>query len=452
MLGAPLKMVLTDLGVIKSENVGNIIKVDKVYEGDTITAKFFNGIEEGKRLINDVYTNYIPFYVDVTSVASSFRTNLNKPVTSFLIKKGNEIMLLQKEEAAKPNNPSVKPTDPTVTEDPDNVAVPYEPICEAIYLSGDERHRYYEIKARESENDPEISFLVRIPAKDSDQLKRSMSMQINKLNDFQKRRPDVNLYVFPVTCFEDTALCDLVLPAESKRELFEEFPTRLDKRIQYDCLEINTFTEKNDMYFRTDHHWNVYGFTEGYRLMANMFKENYPDIEVRTPEIYTYDNKITFLGSNALATGNYSIAKDVFHISDFKLPSHNLTIEKGVPYGGTEELEARYDRYESGNYNTEESYNHYLEFFRIANKIVYPENNTGRNLLLICDSYSTPLQEALASHFDTTIVRYVDTNSALRDVDYEDLIDQNNITDVMLFEMSDRVIYDYYGDSLNKIN
>jgi len=102
MLAAPGKMILTNLGVIEAENVGNIIEVDKVYEEGTFGAAFFNGIEEVKRTVNDIYTNYIPFYVSITSTASSFQQSLNQPVTSFLMNKGNELMLKNLEASKKP--------------------------------------------------------------------------------------------------------------------------------------------------------------------------------------------------------------------------------------------------------------------------------------------------------------------------------------------------------------
>ena len=81
-----------------------------------------------------------------------------------------------------------------------------------------------------------------------------------------------------------------------------------------------------------------------------------------------------------------------------------------------------------------------------------PQNNTGRNLLIIGDSYSLPLLEVVASHFDKTYIRYVDDNKNLTDVQYEDLIDQYGITDVLYLEMSDRIIYDYYSDALKGLN
>jgi len=67
MVSAPLKLWLTNAGVIETENVGNVIEVEKVYKEGTFAAPLLNAVEEMKRSINDIYTNYIPFYVDITS-------------------------------------------------------------------------------------------------------------------------------------------------------------------------------------------------------------------------------------------------------------------------------------------------------------------------------------------------------------------------------------------------
>ena len=89
-----------------------------------------------------------------------------------------------------------------------------------------------------------------------------------------------------------------------------------------------------------------------------------------------------------------------------------------------------------------------MNFSPIVKEVTYPQNSTGRNLLIIGDSYALPLLEVVASHFDKTYIRYVDANKSLTDVKYEDLIDEYGITDVLYLEMSDRIIYDYYSDSL----
>ena len=92
-----------------------------------------------------------------------------------------------------------------------------------------------------------------------------------------------------------------------------------------------------------------------------------------------------------------------------------------------------------------------MEFYRIAKTIEYPENDTGRNLLLIGDSFSTCVAELLASHFDKTYVRYVDSTNPER-INYSDYIDKKGITDVLILETSTRIVLNVYRDSLNYID
>ncbi|MBO6053782.1 MAG: hypothetical protein J6Q17_08595, partial [Clostridia bacterium] len=477
MLGAPLKLLLTESGIVAAENVGNVIEVEKVYEEGTFGAPLFNRIEELKRGITDVYTNYFPFYVGITTAANEFTAELNQPLTSFLMDRGNRILL---ESRAKPEMPAPAVPAPAVPDPaaaasapepeteapagsepvqtasaPDAVepepaqAAPFRPEYNAVYLQGDNRHRYYEITAKTAEDAEPIDFFVRVPAEDSESLRGAMEEQLSKINGFAASDPSVHWYVFPATCLEDTALCDEILPSESKHGLFEEFRSRLDPAVQFDCVAIDTVEDKYDKYFRTDHHWNVRGYTEAYRKITAMMQKNYGDIELYEPEIRSYDG-VEFYGSNALAVSSYKIS-DTFAVAVFPLEEHTVVREDHVGYGGTETLKQSLERYETGKYEKSSSYNHYIQFQMICREVEYPENKTGRNLLFIGDSYSPPLHEVLASYFDRTYIRYVDSNDGLSTEAYRELIEKYGITDVLLLEMSDRVIYDYYGDSLKGI-
>ncbi len=475
MFSAPIKLVLTQAGILEKENVGNIIEVEKVYEEGSFGASFFNAIEEAKRDINDTYTNYLPFYVKITSLAENFKQNINQPVASLLLEWGNQIMgehldgTVAKDEGEEVNeqtevvedkntestqtNVGNKPETNTPIKDDNNSGVkdsPSEPVYDVCYLKSDGLHRYYEITAQNGGSTPFVDLLIRVPARDSSSLRSTMESQAKKINDFASRRPNVNWYVFPVTCFEDTKLCDRLLPAESKHSLFTNFFARLDSNVQYSYIDIPNIETKYKLFYSTDHHWNAYGYTEGYRLIVDMMRKNYPDMVARKPAYYTFDNEVEMYGSNALAVAIYDLV-DFFHAVDFSLPKHELVVERGVPYGGTESIEQTLNRYQNDGYNTQPSYNHYINFYRIATEITYPGNNTGRNLLIIGDSYSPPLLEVLASHFDKTYVRYVDSNSSLSRANYEELIDKYGITDVLLLEMSDRAIYDYYSDSFKNL-
>ena len=432
-VSAPVKMYLTSAGVIETENVGNVIEVDKVYAKDAFGASFFNAVEGAKRDIKDIYTNYIPFYVDITTGAKNFNRILNKPMSSLLMKWGNSLMS-GTEDSSRPTGP----------------AESFAPVYDAVYLEKNSNHRFYEITAQLGKNEPLIDFYVRVPSQDAEKLRPQMMKQVGAINDFAKRLPDVNWYIFPVTCFEDTELCDKILPTESKRVLFTEFFTRisaLNPDIQYDYIEFTDIKQWEELHYKTDHHWNVYGYTEGYHLIVEMFKKNYPDIAARIPTIHTFDDGVKLFGSSALAISDYRLF-DVFHTADFGLPDHTYVREDGVSYGGKRSFQQSMELYLNKEHSTKQGYNHYVQFSPIVREVSYPQNNTGRNLLIIGDSYSIPLLEVLASHFDNTYVRYVDGNKALTTAQYETLVEAYGITDVLLLEMSDRVIYDYYSDSL----
>ena len=85
MIAAPLNLALTNAGVVEKTNVGNVIEVEKVYEEGAFGAKLLNGIEEAKRGVREVYTNYLPFYVGVTSAAKEMTSAINRPVSGFLM-------------------------------------------------------------------------------------------------------------------------------------------------------------------------------------------------------------------------------------------------------------------------------------------------------------------------------------------------------------------------------
>lgn len=445
MISAPLNAVLTHLEIVKTANVGNVIEVEKVYEEGTFGAPLFNAIEEGKRSVADVYTNYIPFYVNITTAAKSVEYTLNKSFAAYLLEKGNELVVLTPVDPGENEDSSDATTD-TVIEVPK-----YIPQGKAEYIDDDSFYRYYKVAVQLEENGPTEEFYARVPEKSQAELYEKMELQAAKINDFASRMPEVNWYVFPVTCFEDSEVFKDLVPSESKYNIFHSFLDKLDDGIQYDFVKIDSYEDKLTKYYRTDHHWNVYGYTEGYTRIASMFKENYPDIEIRVPEINTFNNEVKMYGSIDLALSDYTMY-DIFAAADFSLPKHTSIREDNVSYGGKNTTEQSFFIYKNGGYNTEKSYNHYMQFYRINRELTYPENNTGRNLLIIGDSYCPPLLEPLASHFDKTYVRYVDNNFEMPEYKYEDLINEYGITDVVLVQISSRVYCDYFNDSLLKLN
>lgn len=448
-ISAPLSYVLSKNGIISVANVGNIIKPEKTYEGDSLYARIFNGVEEGKRVVNDVYINYVPGYVPITSFVSGLTNTLNTPVSDSLGRWGNKIMLSADSgsipASAEADAPDTSGDDPAETEDPrKDVNFSYN----ASYVTSDNLHRFYRVNA-DGDNGDSFEFLCRVPSANRKSLKRNVTKQAKKINALAEARPDINLYLYIPVGLEDTELGKQIFPAESTADLFDTFNSSLSDKVNFSYTKINTVYDKVEKYFLTDHHWNRYGSYEGYLSIVSMMQSKYENFGEARAVVKDYDLGVPLYGSLDLAINNYDLY-DNFGVLDLGLPEHDLKINRQVPYGGKTEFYELLKRYTEGSYNKKKSYNHFMNFYRIAETIEYPENNTGRNLLFIGDSFSTCVAEAIASHFDKTYVRYVDSTTP-EDINYSDYINENGITDVVILEMSSRAVLNLYGDALNGI-
>ncbi|MDD4772413.1 MAG: hypothetical protein PHZ09_02255 [Eubacteriales bacterium] len=448
MIAAPVRRFLVFKGIVPDMNVGNIIEVDKVYDNDAFMGRFFNAIEEGKRNITDIYTNYIPLYLSVTTATTGIKNTLNEPMTLWLTEKGYDLLQTEAVSAEETQDTAAAVSSETDTDITEESPVPKEPVFLATMRSKDGLHRYYTIKAQMPDGS-NYDLLTRVPAESGTALRRRMENQVDKFNKFAEAAEGygANVYVYMATCLEDTALADKIFPNESHNKLLTSYIDSLSPLIQFGSVKVDTIEDKITKFYLTDHHWNTEGILEAYRDLVSMMRENHDDFSDMLPyEIRTVDGCL-YYGSYATAMSSYNFG-DPFSFADFDLTAHDLTIETGVPYGGTTTREESKEIYMSGNWNTALTYTHYISFYRIANKIVYPENKTGRNLLMVCDSYSPPMMEIIAYHYDTSYFRYIDSNQNLTNINLADYIAENNITDIVIMQMGTRLLYDLYGDSL----
>ena len=462
-IASPITYILSKNGTISVANVGNIIEVEKTYEDSFPGASFFNGIEEGKRTVNDIYINYVPGYVPITTFATDFNTKVNAGITDMLGEWGDQIVrdqLKKNDDPPKTPDDTKSPDDSAATTDTDTNTDDTAAVTEVAggdveytykvsYLSEDGVHRFYRIKATGSDGS-EYDFYNRVPVNNPKTMLNRSKQQIKKINSMYESCPDVNLYVFIPTTVEDTDLGLEIFPAESTKEIFDNFLASLNENIGVDYIKIDSLEDRVGKYFISDHHWNRYGSYEGYCSIVSMMQKNYPDFGEAHPIVEDLDFDIPLHGSIALAVNSYEI-NDKFGVINMELPKHTLRINDEVPYGGSRPFESLLKNYKEGKYNKDKSYNHFIEFYRIASKIVYPDNNTGRNLLLIGDSFSPCITEAIASHFDTTVVRYVDSTKP-ENINYASWCHENNITDVLILETSTRVVLNQYNDALTRIS
>ena len=123
----------------------------------------------------------------------------------------------------------------------------------------------------------------------------------------------------------------------------------------------------------------------------------------------------------------------------------------GVRFGGSSSRISPED-YDNGyvlyRVETNETFDHYVNFYPICDKVVYPGNETGRKALFIGDSFSLGLQELIASHFDETYYFYADgTVELFKGQDFADTCEEYGIMNIptMLFFQNGELVNRHVG-------
>ncbi len=330
---------------------------------------------------------------------------------------------------------------------PKTTADPEGTTYSAELKTTDNIFRHYSLTASYPDGTSETSY-ARIVKLDRETLYNNMLDVANLVNTMVEKDREVNWYFSFATNIEATEIGEKIVPQESTRYIYEDFLTKLDPSVKTSALKITSFNDYYDKFYITDHHWNHHGSEEAYLEIVRMLSENYPDVKpIEVEQLYEFED-VKFYGSLARAQANYSVS-DIYGVYFRRLPYHNVSRDEAISYGSKKNQEANLEIYKNGKFNTAQGYNHYTEFYRVCKKIKYAENNTGRNLLLIGDSYSLPLLEIVSAHFDTTFVRYEDRNwkNFPEELFYDKFIEENDITDVIVIEEMSKSIMQGYGDA-----
>ena len=328
---------------------------------------------------------------------------------------------------------------PTTEEDPAGTRY------HASLLSKSGMFRIYELTATYPDGTKDAS-IVRVIAHDRDGLYDNMLEMSDLIGEMVEEREDVNWYFSFATNIEATPLCDEFFPEESVLDIYSEFLDLLPDSVKVSDIAINSFRDYANKFYITDHHWNHVGVLEAYYHIISMLKENYEDIEpMPLDDLYVFEG-VKFYGSLARTNASYDYY-DEFGVHYYDLPEHSLIRDPAIAYGSKATLPENLSRYLAGGYATARGYNHYTEFYRVPMQIEYPENNTGRRLLIIGDSYSLPLLELVAASFDVTYVRYEDRgwNALPEDLYIDEFVEQNGITDILVIEDIVKSIMKGYG-------
>ena len=317
----------------------------------------------------------------------------------------------------------------------------------ASYRSADNIFRHYSISAKSPDGNIFTTY-ARIVKLDRDTLYENMLNTVKMVNAMVEKDRSINWYFYFPTNIEVTEIGEKILPEESTRYIYEEFLSKLDPSVKTDALLINSFTDYYNKFYITDHHWNHEGFNEAYLDIVRMLNENYSEIVPFELEGKYIFEGVEFHGSLSRTHADYTTS-DIFGLYYYKMPYHSVVTDSAISYGARASLSKKVKEYTEGKFNKASGYYHYTDFFRVCKEITLEGGETGRNLLLIGDSYSLPLLEIVGCHFDNTYVRYEDRgwNNFPEELVYEDFIEEHNITDVLVIEEPAKCIMQGYGDA-----
>ncbi len=370
-------------------------------------------IERFKWSVKNTYTNYMPNYSQNVVAYNRALRILNQPL-AFL--KTNE-------------TPYTPPVDaPELPEGKQIKSVKTE------YLRRDNVHTYYLVTVTDTDGE-EYTFIDTALVMTDAQKQAAIEEQARQINRLYNSNSKVNFSLYTAQRMQDTDYYETLIPDEkSTKAYYDQFFTLLDDGIAYDTFELPTVFDRYDKMWMTDHHWNDVGAHEGYTAAINLMRTKAPSIRKPRPVA----DKLTLSTSRFYGSFSRTCAMDelwdVFVVNDYALEAHRVS-----PAYDLAGIVQYFDKKPSLSIKT----NLYAECFPKLHTFSFPENDTGRNLLVIGDSFAQGIAEPLASNFDNAYVFYFSTYKYL---DYEKIIRDKNITDVIVLQSAERLVFDAWHD------
>ena len=428
LLWCPAMAALEKLGAVTFEDNRNYIDPEKVYEADAPMAELLNKIEEGKVALQNLYTNYLPAYNRIVQTMKGLESSMQMDFVDMLASAPVELKTtpdaVTKTESDESNN--------NINNNEESDVIPEEtepamPQFTATYIGEETNRRFYAIRP--------YDFLDSVMKLDEESLYKNMRHQVEGINRLIKANTDVNFYLYIGKTLQDTDYFNDIIPNElCTASMFNEFMDSIEGAAGKGYFKIDTIEDRLAKQWRTDHHWNAVGSYDVYCDIINMVSKNSPEIgePVKIKEVIEYPN-IQMRGSYAALSGFQNFYEDFFvHVYDFPNPGPR-------PFS----MRSNASDYDAGAYDNNKNMfaDHYCNYYVNRKRYVYA-NETGRNLMIIGDSLTYWSAWLIASNFDATYVYFPWDGET---IDYNEYIEENGITDVLMMVYSQAGIFNVYG-------
>lgn len=279
----------------------------------------------------------------------------------------------------------------------------------------------------------ENNFYYLINNRSHEDLSNRVSKQVQFFNNLKDSNPNVNVNIYIVPRYEQTKFLN-----DNLANFTDDFKNGLNKNINVAELNISSTDDYIKKFYKTDHHWNMYGAYQGYKDILTMLNKEY----------VTYDivkvNKKPYYGSLAKSSLSKLTSDNIYDV--------NATSNYTVKVNGKEapdKFKPRSIRYNKNN-DFFDYYIHYFDGQYGLVKYTY-DNNFDDNLLIFSDSYAWQIDYLIAKEYKNTYVvnlRFDDYKNGT--FNYQEFIKKNNIKDVLFLYEGESIIFDQYDYKISK--
>ncbi len=246
--------------------------------------------------------------------------------------------------------------------------------------------------------------LLAAPARQSKKVLNGLAASVDSINDFVASNPGYSYY-FAMPYRSDVLGIGPLAGLVSEPVDAEFLQSRIFSRLSPDITQIDlmpsSYEEFKEDYFKTDHHWNIKGAYKAYckinEAMGNASST------LPCGELLTFPTA-QFYGSEARSGLDTSIGPDMIQDYEFAVPNHEAWIYgELMPNDFAASTQAYIDGFQPDNpfVNLYADYWH-ADYGQIV--FVNQDNKTSKNLLIVADSFSNPMERMFLSSYSRVYV------------------------------------------------
>lgn len=368
----PIKHILIVTGKSSLQMTDNWVYFEAKPENN-IVDKLDNKFNQIKTAVENRVTNYFPFYIELNTMYQNFNFKTNK-------------LLFDKYVPLKTNSDE-----------------------EYVFYNKEDNFYYLENKYTKEELD------------------NRLETQVKFFNSLSNKGIDVNIYI--PTRYEITTLKD-----NNLNSYISLFNNKLNSNINITAMNVTDIKTYKKYFYKTDHHWTIYGALDGYKDIMNMLDA----------DILNVDNIVTLKERKYYGSLAKSIMNDELndYITDMKIDlDYDVLVNGEKPDELFKPRKLKMDR--SYKY-----YDYYVQYFngQYGNVIYDYHNEEKDNLLIMSDSNAWQIDYLIAASYNKTHVINLRYDEYKNDsFDLRRYMEVNDISKVLFLYDGETILFDQFN-------